>query len=373
MGNFESIIGILASVATAFVISYAFMPVIVKIAGLKELIENPPEGQNKITTADVPNLGGMGIFAAFLIAFSIWGHANQLESYPFLVASLFMLILTGINDDILELTTSKKLLIQLLASAEIVIAGKVLITNFGGLFGIYEIPFGIGAVITIVLFVIFINSFSFINGVEVLAGGVGIIISSIFGIWFFGAGFYTLAVLSLVLAGALLGFLIYNMHPSKVSLGHTGSLIIGFILAFIGVQFIQLNNTIIGNPWHIGNSVIFAFAVMIIPAVYFIRVLFKRILTGKNPFARNSNYAHKKIADSEMNKAYISISLWIGNLLIIALAYSISGVMNPSLMFLAIIILGVMLLPATKFLYSSLESILKLSDKKISFKNINSK
>jgi len=371
--GFESIIGVLLSVVTAFLISYAFMPVIVKIAGLKELIDNPPEGQKKVTVADVPNLGGMGIFAAFLIAFSIWGHANQLESYPFLVASLFMLILTGINDDILELTTPKKLVIQFLASAEIVIAGKVLITNFGGLFGIYEVPFWIGAVITIPLFVIFVNSFKYINELDVLAGGVGIIISSIFGIWFFGAGFYTLAILSFVLAGALLGFLIYNMHPSKVSLGDTGSLIIGFVLVFIGVQFIQINNTIIGNPWHIDNSLIFAFAVMIIPAADIIRALYIRLLTDKNPFVTtSSNHVYKKLTESGVTKAFVSISFWLGNLLIIALAYSMSGMMNPSLMFLAIIILGLMLSPVTKFLHSSLKPILKLSDKKISFKNINS-
>ena len=373
MGDFESMLGVLLSVVTAFLISYAFMPVIVKIAGLKELIDNPPEGQKKVTVADVPNLGGMGIFAAFLIAFSIWGHANQLESYPFLVASLFMLILTGINDDILELTTSKKLLIQLLASAEIVIAGKVLITNFGGLFGIYEIPFWMGALITILLFVTFVNAFKYVNELDVLAGGVGIIISSIFGIWFFGAGLYTLATLSCVLAGALLGFLIYNLHPSKVSLGDTGSLIIGFVLAFIGVQFIQLNNTIIGNTWHINNSVIFAFAVMIIPVADIIRILSIRLLTGKNLFLTASNHVHKKLTESGMPEAFISISYWFGNLLIIAIAYTTSGMMNPSLMFLAITILGVMLLPATKFLHGSLESLLKFSDKKISFKNINSK
>ncbi|MDZ7660556.1 MraY family glycosyltransferase [Fodinibius sp.] len=367
--GFESTIGVILAVVTAFLISYAFMPVIVKIAGLKELIDNPPEGQKKVTVADVPNLGGMGIFAAFLIAFSIWGHANQLESYPFLVASLFMLILTGINDDILELTTPKKLVIQFLASAEIVIAGKVLITNFGGLFGIYEVPFWVGAVVTISLFVLFVNSFKYINEVDVLAGGVGIIISSIFGIWFLGAGFYTLAILSFVIAGALLGFLIYNMHPTKVSLGDTGSLLIGFVLVFISVQFIQINNTIIGNPWHIDNSIIFAFAVMIIPAADILRALYIRLVTGKNPFVKT--HIHKRLTESSiMTKAFISISYWIGNLLIIAIAYSLSGIMNTTLMFLTITILGMMLLPATKFLYSSLEPLLEFSDKKISIKNI---
>lgn len=371
--GFESMIGISLAVATSFLISYAFMPVIVKIAGLKELIDNPPEGQEKVTNADVPKLGGMGIFAAILIAFSIWGHANQLESYPFLVASLFMLILTGINDDILELTTSKKFVIQFLASAEIVIAGKVLIKNFGGLFGIYEIPFWIGAVLTILLFVIFVNAFKLINGIDVLAGGIGIIISSIFGIWFFGAGFYTLSILSLVLAGALLGFSIYNMQPSKVSLGDTGSLIIGFVLFFIGVKFIQVNNTIVGTSWHMDNSIIFAFAVMIIPAANMIRVLFNRLPAGKNPLVTISNHAEKKLTEPDMTEAFISISFWVGNLLIIALAYSISGVMNPTLMFLLISILGLMLWSATIFLHRSAQSVLELSGKRVLFKIFNRK
>ena len=368
----ETIFWVLLAVVTSFLISYAFMPVIIKIAGLKELIDKP-EDEKKVTVADVPKLGGMGIFGAFLIAFSIWGHANQLESYPFLVASLFMLILTGVNDDILELTTSKKLVIQFLASAEIVIAGNVLITNFGGLFGIYEIPFWIGAVITILVFVIFVNSFNFITGIDVLAGGVGIIISSIFGIWFFGAGFYSLAVLSFVLSGALLGFLIYNMHPSKVSLGDTGSLIIGFILAFIGIQFIKLNSTIPGTPWHVENSIIFALAVMIIPAMDIVRVLFIRLLTGKNPFASAYNHAHQKLMDSGITQAFISVSFWTGNLLIIAVAYSISGMIDSSLLFIVVSVMGLMLLPVTKYMHRSIRALLGLNGKKIFSKNINSK
>ncbi len=76
-----------------------------------------------------------------------------------------------------------------------------------------------------------------------LAGGIGVIASLFFGIGFFIAGQYAMAMLSAVVAASLTGYLFHNFHPASIFMGDTGSLIIGFLLAVQAIQFVGLNKS----------------------------------------------------------------------------------------------------------------------------------
>lgn len=132
--NLYDLMLIVPAVLTAYVISYISMPVIIKIAGLKEYID-APDGERKLQKTVVPTLGGIGIISAFIISYSVWGQAVTLESYPFFIAGLFVLFLTGIKDDLLVLSPAQKLIVQVATAILLVFGGGIVLTDFGGVFG----------------------------------------------------------------------------------------------------------------------------------------------------------------------------------------------------------------------------------------------
>ncbi len=359
MGS-ESLVWVFPAVLTSLLISYISMPVIIQIAGLKNLIDEPDEVR-KFHSGMIPTLGGIGIFAAFLISFSVWGGATNLTSYPFFVASLFMLFLIGIKDDILVISPTKKFLVQLLAAVEIVLGGKVYIDNLNGLFGVYELSWIVGVCLSVVIIVALINSYNLIDGIDGLAGGVGLVASVFLGIWFFGAGFHSLGMLSFVLSGALIGFLIFNFHPAKIFMGDTGAMAVGFILAFLSLQFISLNQTITESEWHIENATVMAVAVMIIPVVDTLRVSVIRLLSGHSPFIADHNHIHHKLIESNIPQHYAAISLWIANIVIIGVIYLTQN-LEPSMLLCITLILGSVMLPSIKLIFKHLFGIYKDKD-----------
>jgi len=355
---FSSIYLILA-LLTAIVTSFVAMPAIIKIATLKELNDEPDQ-ERKLHGKIIPTLGGIGIFGSFLISFSIWGNAASLESYPFFVASLFMLFLIGVKDDILVLSPIKKLLVQILASTEIVVGGGIVITNLEGLFGIYQIPWLAGVLLTIALFVILINSYNLIDGIDGLAGGIGMIISGILGTWFLLSGFSTMAILSFVLFGALLGFLIFNFYPAKIFMGDTGAMVVGFIIAYMVVQFIVFNHANPASAFYINNATVLAIALLIIPVVDTLRVFTLRVIAGKNPLHADYNHLHHQFIKTGFLPSTASVTLWAGNIWVIVLAFYLNDLTNPNVLFIVVLAAGFLIFPVSKFTHSLFQE--KLGD-----------
>ncbi len=348
--NIEFLMRVVPAVFTSVIICFISIPVIIKIAELKKLIDEPDQNR-KIHKEVVPTLGGIGIFAAFLISFSIWGNAGSLESYPFFVAGLFMLFLIGIKDDILSISPNTKLFIQFIAAAEIVIGGGVVITDFGGIFGIYEVPWYMGAAVTIVAIMALVNALNLIDGIDGLAGGIGIVVSSLLGIWFWHTGFIALSVMAFSLSGALIGFLIYNIHPAKIFMGDTGSMAVGLILSYLVVQFLIANNAIMGSGWHIDNAPVFAISLLIIPIVDTLRVFTLRIIAGKSPFVADRNHTHHQLLDAGISPDMASFSLWMANFGIVAFAYFLND-LNANILLFLILGSGFSILPVIKYTYN---------------------
>jgi len=349
--NIEFLMRVVPAVFTSVIVCFISIPVIIKIASVKQLLDEPDQNR-KIHKEVVPTLGGIGIFAAFIISFSIWGNAASLESYPFFVAGLFMLFLAGIKDDILSLSPNKKLLIQLLAASELVFGGGVVLTNYGGVLGIYEVSWIVGALITVLSFVTLVNAHNLIDGIDGLAGGIGIVISSILGIWFWHTGFIALSVLAFSLSGALIGFLIFNIHPAKIFMGDTGSMAVGYIIAYLVIQFLISNNSLVNSSWHIENASVFAISLLIIPIVDTLRVVALRIGAGKSPFVADRNHTHHQLLDVGMSPDIASFSLWMGNFALVSMGYFLNEI-NPNILLCLVLIGGFSILPITKFIFAT--------------------
>ena len=341
--NLHDLMLIVPAVLTAYVISYISMPAVIRVAELKNLIDSP-DGHRKLRGKVVPTLGGVGIFAAFIVSYSVWGQVTTMQAFPFFIASLFILFLMGVRDDIVELTPLKKLIVQVAAILILVYGGGVVLTGFGGVFGFNEVSWIAGSLASVVIMLAVINAYNLIDGIDGLAGGVGVIVSSILGIWFWGAGYLSLTILSFTLSGALVGFLSYNMFPAKIFMGDTGAMSIGMILGYLSLEFLILNHSLAGQGWHISNGEVLAVSILIIPIVDTIRVIILRLKKGVSPFMGDRSHIHHRMLDMGISHLHSAFILWLVNIFMIGLAYATMP-LNVNLQLAIVIGTALMILP----------------------------
>ena len=191
----------------------------------------------------MPRLGGLAIYFSFIIGILVL-RPNDEFTMPILLGSL-VIIITGVLDDLLELSAKMKLLGQLLAASIVVFAGvniEFINLPFDGQlqFGYLSIP------ITILWIVGITNAINLIDGLDGLAAGVSsIALITISLMAFIKQDVFTMSI-ALIVLGSTLGFLFYNFHPAKIFMGDTGALFLGYIisvlslLGFKNVTFISL-------------------------------------------------------------------------------------------------------------------------------------
>jgi UDP-GlcNAc:undecaprenyl-phosphate GlcNAc-1-phosphate transferase len=306
----DKVVQILISMAISLGITWSSIPVIINICNISGLMENPiKRSSHDIPT---PTFGGVGIFAGTMIGYMLWNFGDEDFLLHKVFAGLVVLFFLGIKDDLYALAPIKKLGSQVLASSLVVIGSDLRITDFFGIFGIQEIPYVWSVLFTIFLFVALINSFNLIDGIDGLAGGIGMISSGGFGLWFILNDYWSLACLSLSLSASLFAFLRYNFSDtSKIFMGDTGSLIVGYIVTILAVKFVQLNvsaNYTFNSS--MVNAPVIAIVLLGVPIFDTLRVFGLRILKGKSPFKADRLHLHHLMVDNGLSHIATSLSLY---------------------------------------------------------------
>ena len=205
--------------------------------------------------------------------------------------------------------------IQIATSALVIIGADLRLDNFFGILGIYEIPYILSFLLTVFVFIALINAMNLIDGIDGLAGGIGMLASGIFGVWFFFNKQYALACLAASMSGGLLGFLRFNFsRTSKIFMGDTGSLIVGYLLTLFAVKFIDLNVSARFDPNSYFSAPILAIVVLIVPIFDTLRVFILRIMSGKSPFIGDRNHLHHILIDIGMSHFQASFVLCLTTL-----------------------------------------------------------
>ena len=311
---------ILLSGALAFLITFFSIPVIIEVAKDKNLFDAPDE--RKVHKKVIPTLGGLGIFAGFIIATLMGAPPSMAAVLQYFLAAVMVIFFLGIKDDILILSASKKFIGQLVAAGIIIKFGGIQITNMYGFLGVHELPQTVSVLLTLFTIVVITNSFNLIDGVDGLAGSLGLLTSIIFGIYFAKTGQTLYAVMSLSLGGSLIAFLIYNYHPAKIFMGDTGSLLIGLLNSIFVIKFISVAaNPTLGVP--LVSAPAIGFAILIVPLFDTLRVVGIRILNRRSPFSPDRNHIHHFLLDLGLSHQMISLTCVGANILFIALAYSL--------------------------------------------------
>jgi UDP-N-acetylmuramyl pentapeptide phosphotransferase/UDP-N-acetylglucosamine-1-phosphate transferase len=226
----------------------------------------------------------------------------------------------GIKDDILILTATKKFVGQLIAAGIIIKFGGIEINNLYGILGFHALPHTAAFLISLFTIVVITNSFNLIDGVDGLAGSLGLLTSLIFGIYFYYAGQTLYAIMALSLAGSLVGFLIYNFSPARIFMGDTGSLLIGLINSILVIKFINVASDP-SSLIPLSSAPVLGFAILIVPLFDTLRVVSIRIINGRSPFWPDRNHIHHLLLDIGLSHKSIALTCVAANILFISIAY----------------------------------------------------
>ena len=223
---------IIYMIVIPFLFVLAIIPFIKKVANHVGALDIPDA--RKVHKNPMPRLGGLGIYMGFLLGYILFGQMS-LRMNAILIGS-FIIIITGIMDDIKPISAKVKFLFQILAASVVAIYGEILLQDLSA-FGFY-INFGIFSYPITILFIVgIINCINLIDGLDGLAAGLSSIYFVTIGIVIVGwtHTFGLDAIITFIMLGSTLGFLCHNFNPAKIFMGDSGSMFLGYIIAVIAL------------------------------------------------------------------------------------------------------------------------------------------
>lgn len=314
---------VLTFIFAAF-ISAKLIPIIIEYSKKLNLVDKPNE--RKVHVSPIPNLGGIAVFLGFFLSTLVWVMAyTGSEGLNFqmilIIYGLIILFVMGIIDDQIEMKASHKFLIQIIVAVILAAAG-LRIESFNGIFFIWELPLVFQYLFTILLIVGLTNAFNLIDGIDGLAGGLSLINATVIGLALYNPNELLTSLLAFGLAGSLYGFLIYNFNPAKIFMGDTGSLVIGYLMAVLGIFLLNRGKVDLSiQSTDTADTTILVVGILILPVYDTIRVFTNRILKGHSPFKPDKTHAHHLLIQSGFNHKKSAIILYIANIFIIGVAF----------------------------------------------------
>lgn len=239
---------IYVSLIVAFIAAIILTPLVKRLAFRLGAVDAP--NYRKVHARIMPRLGGLAIYAAFIIGVLLLKLVTNFQSdylYAILLAAT-IIVVTGIIDDMREISAKAKLLGQIVAACIVVFGGGIQIENINLPFG-GELEFGwLGIPFTIIWIVGITNAINLIDGLDGLAAGVSTIALMTLAVMAMIMGNGIVIALAAILAAATIGFLFFNFHPAKIFMGDTGALFLGFmisVLALLGFKNVAVISFVI--------------------------------------------------------------------------------------------------------------------------------
>jgi len=293
--------GIFGAFFAAIILVSIFTPITMKLAPKLGIVDKP-DGDRHLHEKETPVLGGLAIYAAFLLAFLLSAvyryyymeHAFSDVFNPrvqgILLGSTVIMVI-GIIDDKYGMKAKLKFLLQIVAASILVLP------CFGVQFtiiGANELGF-LGSFLTVVWVVVICNMINLMDGLDGLAAGIVAIAAITFLIISLTiTGLFGMAILAAILAGVTIGFLFYNFNPAKTFMGDSGALFLGYIIASLSV----LQN------WKVATVVALSMPILVlsVPVCDITFAVIRRLLNGKSPFTADRGHLHHRLLDSGLSQ-----------------------------------------------------------------------
>lgn len=213
-----------------FILSLVFVPVC-KIIGFKLNIY-AQENQRTVHSGKIVRMGGLAIYLAFFLSIAFFMSVDKTIIGILIGGSV--VFIGGLLDDIFDLNALLKLGFQVVGALIAIVYGNISLDTI-------SLPFitidtqAISFIISFVWIVGVCNAFNLIDGLDGLSCGISTIVLGVVGLIGFFMGRIDIAIISMILTGAILGFLPYNFHPASIFVGDCGSLFMGYMIACISL------------------------------------------------------------------------------------------------------------------------------------------
>lgn len=248
----------------------------------------------------IPRLGGLAIFGAFILSILVTNTQWTVEYVGFLLGAVSIVAL-GIADDFWQISAKKKLLGQIGAAAILAFSGSQVqwLTNpLGGYFYLewFSIPF------TILWIVSMINVVNLLDGLDGLAAGIVAIAALTVMIVSILQQLWPIALLMAALAGACLGFLMYNFSPAQIFMGDTGSMFLGYVMGAVSVMGAVKSATTL--------ALVVPCIALGLPILDTAFAIFRRKLAGKPVFKPDRGHLHHRLLDLGLSQKKVVLAMY---------------------------------------------------------------
>jgi UDP-GlcNAc:undecaprenyl-phosphate/decaprenyl-phosphate GlcNAc-1-phosphate transferase len=311
-------LNVFLSASAAFILTYLAIPAIIRVADEKKLFDLPDD--RKLHNRPIASLGGVGIFLGLFITILLTVSHRSTPEFQYYIVSALVIFFLGLKDDILILSARKKFLGQMAAAAILVHLGGIRIDNLNSFLGIGDIPEWAAYLVSYATLIVVINAYNLIDGVDGLAGSLGVVAMGIFGSYFYMVGLEAYSLLSFSMMACLLAFLRYNFNPARIFMGDSGSLLLGMINAILVVKFINVAGSV-GSQLPLASAAAIGFSILIVPLLDTLRVFSIRISRKRSPFAPDRNHIHHLLLDRGLSPNQVTLSCVGLNLAFIAMAF----------------------------------------------------
>jgi UDP-GlcNAc:undecaprenyl-phosphate GlcNAc-1-phosphate transferase len=282
----------------------------------------------------IPRMGGLamyvGVVAAVLLASQLPALTRGFvysSGIPAVVVAGGLIMVVGLIDDRWGLDALTKFAGQITAASVLVtmgVAWSVLYIPIGGV-GTIVLDQVASILLTLAFTVALVNAMNFVDGLDGLAAGLGLITAS--AICMFSVGllrdhggdvlFYPPAVISVVLAGACLGFLPHNFHKARIFMGDSGSMLIGLMLAAASTTAAgPISQTAYGarDVFALLSPFLLVIAVVLVPALDMLLAIIRRTRKGLSPFSPDKMHLHHRLLEigHSHRRVVLLIYLWVG-------------------------------------------------------------
>lgn len=329
-------------VLITFITSVGITPIVKKIAFHVNAVDKP-DNKRKVHSKIMPSIGGLAIFIAFLLGYMLFAPKTT-QMLSILIGG-FVIVITGMLDDIKPLPPLYKLCGQILAACIVVFYGNIIFDDMTIFkhtfeFGLFAYPLSVFFIVAIM------NAINFADGLDGLAAGT----STIY--------FITIAIIAyimnklggldvilcLIMIGSCLGFLVYNFHPASIYMGDTGSLFLGFIISVIAL---------LGFKTATITSLIIPLLLLFVPILDTILAMGRRVIKGESIGKADRQHVHHQLLRQTKSTPKTVLLMYSINILFacVSLFYTLGDKKVSMVLYAILLLLFVILVLKTNILY----------------------
>jgi UDP-GlcNAc:undecaprenyl-phosphate GlcNAc-1-phosphate transferase len=284
---------------------------IVRNTAMARGVVSAPVLDRHLHQAPLPRLGGVAIFVAFVLSLAValvvaavrpdLQFGSSLKTLTTIMVPGFFIFLLGLYDDLRTIGAYPKFTIQAIAATMLWLGG-LRILDLPVLFGARHFPWFVGLSITILWVLGITNAFNLIDGLDGLAAGSALFSTLVVFVVALLSHASLVALMTIALTGAIVGFLRYNFNPATIFLGDCGSLFIGFLLSALALEGAQKAPTVI--------AVAIPVVSFGLPILETSLSVLRRLISGRPVFIADREHIHHKLLQLGLSHRQVVIVLY---------------------------------------------------------------